>query len=359
MRIVLVLKPYAIEVYSYENSIHTLVGIENTTRIEDERMSDYEKRMIFVCKDLCSDMRASPFFKAIAKKVDSIDIILCSPWCTYEVLQVKKDLEKPTKIDSGLLESMYVRKSQEDVCVIESYTSNILLNGYTVTEIKGQTAQSIQFQYVHVYGNRSFTSGLVKAIESVFHTHKVTLSSIYGLTEKIAAIREQKSPHEMRIILEEESIDISYVADGLHVVNMFVPYSYKQLEDDIAMKLSADHSVICEMLQSRYESTNQEFGRVVSKNSKKLWPDLDIQTKKIVDACIQKSTESILKSIRDCIDTITAEYIKDSIVVRIYCLHRHLVSAYGEELGLKIHTDPYITMKIHIAAEAVYVENIF
>lgn len=355
MRIVLVLKPYAIEVYSLENEVYTLVGIEQGTRIEGESLSDYEKRMIFICKDLCTDMRASPFFKAVAKKVEGIDIVLCAPWCTYDVVHIEKQFDKPIKIDQSLINSMRVRKDEENMYVVESYISNTMLNGYTVFEVTGQTAETVQFQHVHIYANKSFAVPLLKMMENVFHTHKVNLISLYGLTEKAAASRVAKYSHEMRIILEEESVDVSYISEGMHVVNTFVPHSYKHLEEAIATKLSAHEDVVAEILQSRYESAES----IVDKNAKKLWPDLDPDTKNLVDKAIAESVETVLKSIRDCIDTISAEYTKDFISVHIYCLHKRLADAYGHELALKLRSDPYITMKMHITAETITVENIF
>ena len=355
MKIVLVIKPYAIEVYSQENDVYTLVGVEQGTRIETESISDYEKRMIFICKDLCTDMKASPFFKAIAKKVDGIDIVLCAPWCIYDVVQVEKDFGKITRIDQDLINTMRIRKEEPNIYLVESYTSNILLNGYSVSEINGQHAQTVQFQYIHIYAQTSFAEPLIKMLESVFHTHKVSLMSLYGLTEKLGTTKDKKYTHEMRIILEEESVDISYISEGMHVVNTFIPHSYIQLENAIAEKLSASHDIVGQILKSRYESGEN----IVDKNAKKLWPDLDENTKSIVNTLISENVEKVLKSIRDCIDIISAEYTKDFISVHVHCLHKHLVAAYGQELALKIHTDPYIVMKVHVTAETVTVDSIF
>ncbi len=361
MRIVLVLKPYAIEVYSEENSVYTLVGIEHSTRIENESLTDYEKRMIFIAKDLCSDMRASPFFKAVAKKVESIQIILCAPWCTYDVVQVEKDFGKPVKIDEKLLASMKIKKSEDEVFVVESYTSNMMLNGYTVKHMAGHMAQHVHFQYVHIYANASFATSLIKSMESIFHTHKVVVKSVYGLVEGMASAGDKAYTHEMRIILEEESVDIAYISEGLHIVNTFVPHSYMHVEDDIAMKLSSNHEVVGKILQSRYESflTNTGVNGVVDKNAKKLWPDLDVQTQAMINASIEESIEKVLVSIRNCIDGMGAEYTKDFISVRIFCLHKRLLETYGFELSQKIHNDPYIAMKIHVTAETITVNNIF
>jgi hypothetical protein len=366
MRIVLVLKPYAVEVYSKEGDTHTLVGIEEGTRIETESVEEYEKRMIFICKGLCTDMRASPFFKAIAKKVEGIDVVLCAPWCVYEVLQVEKDFGKQVKIEKSQLDAMKVSKQDESLHLVESYISNILLNGYSVESIKDQIAQIVQFQYVHIYARASFVVPLIKMMESVFHTHAVACLSVYGLTEQIALSSKDTCPDEMRIILEEESIDIAYIAKGVHVVHTFVPDSYMQLEDMIASKLSADHVVVERLLQSRYESNLTTATtppgipqQITDKNAKKLWPDLDPATKHIVDMCISEHAEKVLSSIRNSIDCVSAEYTKDFISVRIYCVSKRIAAAYGNEVALRIHSDPYVSMKIHVTAETTRVIEIF
>ncbi|MES2623248.1 MAG: hypothetical protein V4576_02450 [Patescibacteria group bacterium] len=358
MRITLVLKPYAIEVYSYENSVYTLVGIEETTRIQEESLSDYEKRMIFVCKDLCSDMRASPFFKAVAKKVEGIDIILCAPWCVYDVMQVEKDLEKPTRIEESQLNAMRVKKAEDDVYIVESYTSNILLNGYSVQKVEGQMAEHIQFQYVHIYANKSFATALLKAIESVFHTHKVVLTSVYGLVERMTS-SEKKLAYELRVIIEEESVDIAYTADGLHIVNTFVPYSYKHLEEAICQKLAANPEMVTSILESRYQTMQSGILLAPGKSAKKLWPDLDQATKDIVNVLVAESIDQVIKSIRDCVDSIGIEYTKDFVAIRIFCLDQALLSLYGNELSDHIKNDAYIGMKIRIAEEPISITHIF
>lgn len=359
MRIVLVIKPYAIEVYSLEHSMHTLIGVEEATRIEDENNFDYEKRIIFICKGLCSDMRESSYFKEIAKKVEGIDIILCAPWCVYDAVQVEKDFGKPIRVDQNLITSMNVRKEKDDIQVIESYTSNIQLNGYPVTTISGQMAQTVQFQHIHIYSHKPFVSSMIKMLESVFHTHKVSMSSLYGLTEKMSALREKTYNHELRIIVEEESIDVSYISEGMHVVNAFVPHSYKQLENTIACSLSASPEIVNQILKSRYETLMGTADKNIGKNAKKLWPDLDNQTKELVDTSILESIDEVVKSIRDCVDTINAEYTKDSVSVHVYCLNKQITEAYGYELALKVHEDPYIIMKIHVSPDPVTVKNIF
>ncbi len=359
MRIVLVLKPYAIEVYTRENNTYTLRHVESATRIDGELVSEYEKRMVFVCKKLATDIRLSSFFKETSRTLKGVDVVLSSPWCTYDVVQVEKDFGKKTKITDTVLKSMFLKKDEKDLYVVESYTSNILLNGYKVPAIDNQIAETVAFQYVHVYAKTSFITPLIHVLESIFHTHKVFLTSIYGLTEFVSHMRVSSGVSEIQIILEEESVDVSYIYDGLHVVNMFVPYSYAEAEHDIAMNLSAHNDVVQDILISRGESMQQRATTQVDKNAKKLWPDLDAQVKEIVNTSISNSLEKIVQHVRDCIDTIDIEYIKSSTRVQVYCVNKNLVLSYGIELAHKIATDPYITMKVHSVIDDDSVISLF
>lgn len=363
MRIVLVLKPYAIEVYTRENDIYTLISVERTSQIEDESLSDYEKRMVFVCKDICKEMKASTYFKEVAHTVKGVDIVLSSPWCMYDVMHVEKDLGKQMKVTDAMIKSMFVKKDEKQFYIVESYASNILLNGYKVKKVQGQVAETIEFQYVHVYAQASFATSLIKTMESIFHTHKVSLTSIYGLIEYVSSHRTEKKVSEIQIILEEESIDISYTYDGLHVVNMFIPCSYAQIENAIAMKLATDHEVVQQILVSRNEVAQQDVvvdaNTSVNKNAKKLWPDLDPEVKKIVDLAVQENTEKILKYIRDCIDTIDTDYLKNTSSLYVYGVNKNIISAYGIELAKQIVADPYISMKIPLVLETDAITSIF
>jgi cell division ATPase FtsA len=363
MRIVLVLKPYAIEVYSREADVYTLVSVEQSARIEGESLYDYEKRMIFVCKDMCMEMHGSAYYKDIAHKIKGIDVVLSAPWCTYEVIHVEKDLGKKTKITQALVASLSVKKDEKDLRLIESYTSRILLNGYTVPAIDGQFAQYIQLQYVHVYAQETFVSLLMKSLETIFHTHAVLLTSIYGSVEYISQKRNTTHVSEMKIILEEESMDVSYVYEGAHITSMFIPYGQHEMEHDVAMKLSADIVVTQDILRSRIESMRigsvQDEKVTNNKNAKNIWPDLDPSTKQIVDDSISKHMEKIIQHIRDCVDTIDVEFLKTSSRLTIYGANTFIATVYGKELAEKISADPYISMKIPLYMEKDSIVSIF
>lgn len=358
MRIVLVLKPYAIEVYSREADVYTLISIEQNTRIEGESLHDYEKRMIFVCKDMCMDMYASVYYKTIAHKVKGVDVVLSAPWCTYEVVHVEKDLGKKTKITQALATSLCVKKDQKDLRLIDSYTSHMLLNGYTVSAIVGQHAQYIQLQYVHVYAQESFVSLLMRSLETIFHTHTVSLTSVYGLVEYVSQKRNPHKGSEIKIILEEESMDVSYVHEGSHVTSMFIPYGQHHMDYDIAMRLSADISVTQDILKSRAECMQGEK-TTINKNAKNIWPDLDASTKQIIDKGVSEHMDKIIQHIRDCVDSIGVEFLKTSSRITIYGVHTYITSVYGKELAEKISADPYISMKIPLYIEKDSIISIF
>lgn len=360
MRIVLVLKPYAIEVYTREQDIYTLVSIEQTTQIEQESLVDYEKRMIFVCKDMCNEIRSSAYFKEIASRVKGIDIVLSSPWCTYDVMHIEKDFGKKTKITENVLKSMFVKKDEKELYIVESYMSHVLLNGYVVENMTEQLAQTVEFQYVHVYARESFASSLIKTMESIFHTHQIFLTSIYGLVSYISKQHPAKHASEIQIILEEESLDISYIHNGLRVVNMFIPHSYIQAEHDVAMKLSTNSTVIRQVLVSKGQCLQQDSSvRNVNKNAKKLWPDLDDNVKQIINQTVDEHMEKIIKNIRDCVDSIDSEYLKHTTSLYIYGVNQDIVYSYGLELAKKISEDPYISMKILLHTDVDSVTSIF
>lgn len=345
--------------YSREADVYTLVSVEQSSHIENESLTDYEKRMVFICKDMCTEMKASLYFKEISHKVKGIDVVLSSPWCTYEVVHIEKDLEKKTKITDAVVASLFVKKDQKELRIVESYTSHILLNGYGVSSISGQFAQHVHFEYVHVYAQESFVSPLIKSLETIFHTHTINLVSIYGLIEFISQKRKETRKSELKIIVEEESIDVSYISEGSHITSMFIPYSQSDMEHAIAMKLSSDIDVTRQILRSRSLCTQEGVAVSVNKNAKRVWPDLDPSVQKIVEETLSTHLEKIVQNIRDCSDSIENEFLKTASLLTIYGVNPYIAEVYGNELAKKIAADPYITMKMPLYTEKDSVVSIF
>lgn len=358
MRIVLVVKPYDIEVYSMKDGLHTFVCLEPISKIEGEATVEYERRMTFVLKELCTEMREHDFFKKNSRDIEGIDVILCAPWCTYEAMHIEKVFDRPTRITDQLIQSLHVTKQVPGVTVVESTISQILLNGYTVTKIDGQIAQTVDVQYLAVYGTTTLVENIRKTIETIFHIHSVQISSIYSFVQKEALQTVLPTTNELRVILEEESIDISYLSRGQKILNFFIPYSYKHIEDELQEILGTDGKTIAEVLISR-TSTLHNMDTRANKNSKNLWPDLDGETKKKIESQLNKSIEIMLGHIRNVIDTIEKEFLKETTAICVYGLNRKIISAYGYELATKTLEDGYIGARVQLSTNTVFVKKIF
>ncbi len=358
MRIVLVVKPYDIEVYSEENGIHTYVCTEPLSYIENEVVLEYEQRMIFMFKEMCTEMREHDFFKKNARNITSIDLILCAPWCTYEAMHIEKKFDRPTNITNQLIQSLRVAKNVADIEVVESNISQILLNGYTVSHIGGQTVETIDLQYLVVYAKSSFLQKLRKTAESIFHIHKIEISSLYTHVQKQVAQMILPTTNELRIILEEDSIDITYLSHGQNTLNFFIPYSYSHLENTLQEMLGTAGTTVSDMLISR-TTTLHNIDTPASKNAKHIWPDLSEDIKHKVEKVLMDSIEIMLGHIRNCIDAIDKEFLKESTSICVYGLNKKIISAYGYELATHTLEDGYISSRVQLSTNTVFVKKIF
>lgn len=358
MRIVLVVKPYEIDVYTEAEGLHTYICGEPINRIENETTTDYERRMIFVLKEMCTEMREHDFFKKQARSLSSIDVVLGAPWCTYEAMHIEKKFERPTKITRELIQSLHVTKEVPGIVAIESNTSQVLLNGYLVREVNEQMATTVDLQYLAVYANSSFLDGLRKTAENIFHTHKVQIVSVYGYVQASATETAVPTTNELRIILEEESIDITYLTREQRIVNFFVPYSYIDIEAGLEKVLETDDKTVAEVLLSR-TATLHNLDIPASKNAKHLWPDLEPSIQKKIEDTLVQSIEIILQHIRNCIDSIDIEYLKESTSICVYGLNKKIISAYGYELATRVLEDGYLSSRIQLSTNTVFVKKIF
>lgn len=358
MRIVLVVKPYDIEVYSEKEGVHTFVCLEPMSHIENEEVAAYESRMVFVFKEMCTEMREHDFFKKNARDIESIDLILCAPWCTYEAMHIEKSFDRPTKITNELIQSLHVTKNVPGVEIVESTISQISLNGYAVDAVRGQLASSVDVQYLAVYAKQAFLQQLKKTAENIFHIHKIQISSVYTHVQKEALKVTLPTTNELRIILEEESIDISYYTHGQNMLNFFIPYSYTHVEEALQNVLHTDSSTVAEILVSR-TATTHSLDIPASRNSKHLWPDLDTETKKKVESVLAQSIETILGHIRNSLDAVDKEFLKESTSICVYGLNKKIVGACGYELATKTLEDGYISSRIQLSTGTVFVKKIF
>lgn len=343
MNLLFVIKPYEIEVYSEENANRTLLGVEPLSRIEQELPEEYEKRMIFVCKNLCQDA------KKHVGAVHQVFVYLCYPWCTYDHVDIKKTFDEDTPITERLIESLKLQKLQEDVQLLESQVSHILLNGYTTTQPYRQKAKKIEMQVLNIYTKVSFAEPLKKTIESIFHTHKVTISSIYTYALKTSRT------NGFAITIEDESIDISYVAEGKTLLNVFIPYSYTLLERNLITLLDADAKTVERILISKNSPNAIPKGKQI----RNIWPDLKLDTQLQIQKILDEHISTILKYLHTLIDQVRQERTFTKEEIHISTLNKKLASVYGYMLGQIFAEDSYIRQRLFIEPKDVYIDYLF
>lgn len=355
MMLSFVIKPYAIEVYSGDDQDKVLLGTELMTRILDEPTQEYEQRMIFVCKELAQDA------KKHVKGISSVEVILSYPWCTYEHVDIQKELPEHTVITPKLLDSLRIQKTDPVISLLESSVIHVLLNGYTVPQILGQRAKQIEMQVLNVYTKTSCHSGLQKVMETIFHTHDVRITSIYS-----HALREARG-NGLLVTLEEESVDISYCIDGKIALNVFIPTSYSNLEQNLMSILNADADTIRSILMSR--ALHEELSanpvdetvktKSIAKTMQHLWPDLHPDVQKQINDILEDHYSHIMKYIYTMIDQLKHEYTFSKEKVRICALNKRLAKAYGFALARHIQHDGYIEQTMHIDDSCVFIDYLF
>lgn len=352
MMLSFVIKPYAIEVYSGEGEQRTFLGTEHITRIEEEAPDAYEQRMIFVCKELAQDA------KKHVKSISNVEVILSYPWCTYEHIDLKKELPANTIVTNKVIESLKVQKASEGVTLLESTTSHILLNGYVVPQVLGQKAHQIEMQVLNIYTRTPFFNGLKKTIESIFHTHKVFISSVYTHALK------GKQKNGFMITLEEESVDISYISNEKIILNVFIQTSYINLEQKLMEILDTDAKTVREILVSRaihdeVDDSDPNVSKKFVKSMKHLWPDLHTDVRSQIDSILEEHYSLIMKYIYTMVDQVKMEHSFTEEEVRICALTGNLAKAYGFALAKRIRDDEYVQQVMRITDDNTYIDHLF
>ncbi|MEN9604661.1 MAG: hypothetical protein RJB39_346 [Candidatus Parcubacteria bacterium] len=352
MMLSFVIKPYAIEVYSEENQKKALLGVEEITHIVDEAPADYEQRMVFVCKELATDA------KKHVKGISEVEVVLSYPWCTYEHVDIKKELSPNTLVTEKLIESLRIQKVDENLSLLESNVTHILLNGYVVPGAMGQKAKDIDMQVLNVYTRTTFYTTLKKTVESIFHTHKVFISSVYTYALK------GKQDNGLALTLEEESIDISYIADSKVLLNVFIPTSYVALEQNLMGILDADTKTVRDILISRAiydeaEDAPEEKSPRVAKTMKHIWPDLQENVKTQIEKVLTDHYSIIMKYLYTLIDQVKTEHSFNNEQVRVCALTNTLAKVYGFALAKNIKNDAYIQQTMRVDSSRIFIDYLF
>ncbi len=343
MNLLFVIKPYEIEVYS-ETDKKVLLGKESITRIEHESDSDYENRMVFVCRGLAEDA------KKHVKGISGITVVLCYPWCTYEHIDLHKTFDTDTLVTERLIESLKMQKKEDSILLLEAEHSHILLNGYAVENPFKQKAREIEMQVLNVYVKASFGNALKNTFESVFHTHHVELTSVYAYALKV------RPKNGLFIIIEEESVDVSYISNGKVGLHVFIPSSYMHLEQELMTTLDADAKTVQDVLTSRANPNVLEKSK---KTIRHIWPDLNTGIQQKIDTAVSEHYQTLMKYVFSLIDQVKQEKVFDQEEVRICSLNSVLAVAYGYGLGKLIKDDAYLQNTLRITDESVYIDYLF
>ncbi len=343
MNLLFVIKPYEIEVYS-EDGKKTLLGKEPVTRIENESDIDYERRMIFVCKELAQDA------KKHVKNVSAVEVILCYPWCTYEHVDIHKTFDTDTLVTERLLENLKLQKTHEDILLLEAEHSHVLLNGYSVAKPLKQKTREIEMQVLNVYTKKTFGEDIKNTFESIFHIHHVELTSVY--TYALMA----RPKNGLFITVEDESVDISYIREGKVDVHVFIPESYYHLEQKVMTLLDADEKTVRDILASRSSPTVLEKGKKLSRH---IWPDLTESVRQQVDDLVNEHYKVVMKYIYSLIDQVKQDKTFSGEEVRICSLSSMLAIVYGYGLGKLIKDDVYIKNTLKVSEESIYIDYLF
>ncbi len=356
MKIFFVIKPYAINMYSLENDTYSFIGTQDITHIENEKNEDYENRMIYVCKDLSHDFVNTNIYKENKKKINSIVIILTNPWCVYEVLNLEKDFDKEQVIDKTFMDNVLIHKDVENTYILKNNIYNISINGYDVKSISGQKAHHIHLQYLSIYGSKNFLNKLSVLIEKYFHLHNIEIDSVYSYIND--NLREGEN--QLKIIIEDQGIDISYIYQNKNIANYFIHYSGFQLKNKLKELLHVDDNILNKILQSKICSSKCENNQLVyDKSLNNIWPDLDGGIKDKINQYIDKALNDITKEIKVFIDEIGNEYIGRDTKINIYCIDENSYNNIGLILHDFLKNDQYILDKLLTNIKNIFTKKIF
>ena len=184
----------------------------------------------------------------------------------------------------------------------------------------------------------------------MFHPKGVHVSSVYAYS---LAVRPKNG---LFLLLEEESVDISYVSDGKVVLHVFIPNSYLYLEDSLKSALDIDSKTVQSILASRANLASVQQGKKTMKN---MWPDLSIEIQQKVNAIVDEHYAVVMKYVYTLIDQVKTERHFDTEEIRVCALNAVLASVYGYSLAKLIKDDAYIKTVMKVSDENVYIDYLF
>jgi hypothetical protein len=345
--------------YTYKDNLCTFLGSQDFSIIENESNTDYENRVVYVCKDLCQDYIKTDLYKADRKNISLIKVILTNPWCIYETMNLEKKLDKPEKIDQRLIERLIVHKDHDDVSILKNSIFNINLNGYNVTNINQQIAEEIHIQYLSVYSSTNFLNRLRNTLETIFHTHDIDIDSIYSYINENDNIKSNID-NQLKIIIEDKGVDVSYVYQKKNITNLFIPYGYLDIRDKIKASVHMDDDLLDKTLKSKsFNLASNNTSAVYDKNLNSIWLDLESSVKTKIEEELNQGLDVVKFRIREFIDSIEREFIQKGTIINIYNLDQNMLFSVGFNLAYSIRNDAYILGKLLTDESNIFTKKIF
>lgn len=357
MQIVFLIKPFSIYMFSHKDELFELIGSQDIGEIEGESGVDYENRAIYVCKDICQDFVNTDLYKNNKKSIKNIQVVLTNPWCTYEIMDLEKKLDKPQKVNQRVVDSLIVHKDIENISILKNSIFNISLNGYNVQKVDNQVADTIHVQYLSIYSSTNFLSRLKNTLDTIFHLHDVEIDSIYSY---INENHGKATDNQLKIIIEDQGLDLSYVFQNKNVATLFIKSGYLHIKDKIRESLHIDESILDKILKSKSLNMAVDKTKVAyDKNLSNIWLDLDESTRTRIDEVLNTELESIKNHIREFIDNIPVDSIQKDVQVRIYCMDENVLSTTALILAGSIKNDAYILNKLLTNEANIFTKKIF
>ncbi len=344
--------------YSYKDDSYNLLGTQDISYIENENNTDYENRMIYVCKDICQDFINTDVYKNIKKDIINIKVFLTNPWCIYEIMNLEKEFEKPQKIDKNLIDKMMLHKANENTSILKNSIFNIALNGYNVQTINNQIAKKISLQYISIYSSTNFLDKLKNTLETIFHLHPIEIDSIYSHINENH--EDNKSENQLKIIIEDQGLDLSYIYQNKNIASFFTSSGGFTFKNKMKEFLDIDSIILDKILRSKTLNLNKNNLTVIhEKNLDNIWPDLDETIKSNIEEVINKELDIIKTQIRKFIDSIDNEFITKDVNINIYSLDEMSLNTTGLILEYSVKEDMYIRGKLLTNESKVFTKKIF
>ncbi len=352
MQIVFLIRPYAISMYSFDNDTYTILGTQKFSHILDESHDDYENRVVFVCKDICQDFIKTDIFKNNHKNIKDIKVILTNPWSIYEIINLEKDFEKDQTIDQRMIEKMIVHKQHDNLSLVKNDIFNISLNGYSVKSLNNQKARFLHLQYLSIFSSTNFLNKLQNTLETIFHLHNIKIDSIYSYVNELN--RDNKESNELRIIIEDQSIDLIYVHGGRIVSTLFIPCGCVNVKTKIKEALHIDDIMLDKILKSKSLNVNK-----LEKSLDNIWPDLNSEVQEKINIQINLNLEFMKIQIRNFVDSIDMENIVKDVKINIYTLDEDAYYTLGLILADNFKNDVYMMSKLLTNELNIFTKKIF